>query len=128
MAARQRQDATASHAANPKAESEPGSNTVKDPADWTTGEERMTGGRRFLGEHIDGGAGNAAVGERPRERSLVDAGPASHVDEVCRRLHHGELAGADHLSGLGRERRAHDDRIRGGQELAQLTRREPGVR
>jgi hypothetical protein len=28
---------------NPKADPDPGSNTIKDPADWTTGEERMTG-------------------------------------------------------------------------------------
>ncbi|MGG5809616.1 DUF3072 domain-containing protein [Falsiroseomonas sp. CW058] len=31
------------HAANPKADPEPGSNTVKDPHDWTTGDEEMTG-------------------------------------------------------------------------------------
>jgi hypothetical protein len=28
---------------NPKTEADPGSNTIKDPADWTTGEEPMTG-------------------------------------------------------------------------------------
>ncbi|NKE48068.1 DUF3072 domain-containing protein [Roseomonas frigidaquae] len=28
---------------NPKTNPEPGSNTIKDPADWTTGEEPMTG-------------------------------------------------------------------------------------
>jgi hypothetical protein len=31
------------HADNPKTDPEPGSNTVKDPADWTTGDEKMTG-------------------------------------------------------------------------------------
>ena len=31
------------HAENPKTDPEPGSNTVKDPADWTTGDEKMTG-------------------------------------------------------------------------------------
>ncbi|GGC64102.1 hypothetical protein GCM10011504_47850 [Siccirubricoccus deserti] len=31
------------HSENPKRDPEPGSNTVKDPDDWTTGEERMTG-------------------------------------------------------------------------------------
>jgi hypothetical protein len=31
------------HADNPKADPEPGSNTVKDPDDWTTGGEEMTG-------------------------------------------------------------------------------------
>jgi hypothetical protein len=28
---------------NPKTDPNPGSNTLKDPEDWTTGEERMTG-------------------------------------------------------------------------------------
>ena len=28
---------------NPKTEAEPGSNTIKDPDDWTTGDEPMTG-------------------------------------------------------------------------------------
>jgi hypothetical protein len=28
---------------NPKTEADPGSNTIKDPSDWTTGEEPMTG-------------------------------------------------------------------------------------
>jgi hypothetical protein len=29
--------------ANPKRDPEPGSNTIKDPEDWTTGDEAMTG-------------------------------------------------------------------------------------
>lgn len=28
---------------NPKTDPDPGSNTIKDPHDWTTGDERMTG-------------------------------------------------------------------------------------
>jgi hypothetical protein len=28
---------------NPKADPDPASNTIKDPEDWTTGDERMTG-------------------------------------------------------------------------------------
>ena len=31
------------HADNPKTAAEPGSNTIKDPDDWTTGDEKMTG-------------------------------------------------------------------------------------
>jgi hypothetical protein len=31
------------HAGNPKLDPDPGSNTVKDPEDWTTGDEPMTG-------------------------------------------------------------------------------------
>ncbi len=31
------------HADNPKTDPEPGSNAIKDPDDWTTGGEKMTG-------------------------------------------------------------------------------------
>ena len=31
------------HGDNPKTAAEPGSNTIKDPDDWTTGDEKMTG-------------------------------------------------------------------------------------
>ena len=31
------------HADNPKSDPDPGSNTIKDPHDWTTGDEEMTG-------------------------------------------------------------------------------------
>ena len=31
------------HDDNPKTDPEAGSNTIKDPADWTTGDEKMTG-------------------------------------------------------------------------------------
>ncbi len=37
-----RQDAP-QHDPNPKRDPDPGSNTVKDPDDWTTGDEAMTG-------------------------------------------------------------------------------------
>jgi hypothetical protein len=30
-------------APNPKTDPDPGSNTIKDPHDWTTGDEKMTG-------------------------------------------------------------------------------------
>lgn len=33
----------ADHADNPKTDPEPGSNAIKDPDDWTTGAEKMTG-------------------------------------------------------------------------------------
>jgi hypothetical protein len=72
MAARQRQDATPPHADNPKVEPEPGSNTVKDPADWTTGEERMTGAQASYlktlseeaGEEFDPGLSKAEASRR----------------------------------------------------------------
>ena len=37
------------HADNPKTDPEPGSNTMKDPDNWTTGDEKMTGAQaRYL--------------------------------------------------------------------------------
>src|SRR5437867_11974780 len=44
--------------------------------------QRMAARRRLLGEDVDRRAGDALRGERARERLLVDAGAASHVDEV----------------------------------------------
>ncbi len=43
MADAKRQDDARHHVGNPKADPDPGSNTVKDPEDWTTGDEPMTG-------------------------------------------------------------------------------------
>ncbi len=34
------------HTGNVKAQQDPGSNTIKDPADWTTGDEPATGAQR----------------------------------------------------------------------------------
>lgn len=33
----------ADHEANPKTDPDPGPNTIKDPEDWTMGDEAMTG-------------------------------------------------------------------------------------
>ena len=37
------QQAHEGHEHNPKTDPEPGSNTIKDPSDWTTGDQPMTG-------------------------------------------------------------------------------------
>ena len=34
------------HAENPKTDPEPGSNTIKDPDTWTTGDQPMTGAQK----------------------------------------------------------------------------------
>ena len=46
-------------AANPKAEPDPGSNTIKDPEDWTTGEEPMTGAQASYLKTLSEEAGEA---------------------------------------------------------------------
>ncbi|MEN0075033.1 MAG: DUF3072 domain-containing protein [Paracraurococcus sp.] len=44
---------------NPKRDPEPGSNTIKDPADWTTGEEEMTGAQASYLKTLSEEAGEA---------------------------------------------------------------------
>ena len=60
------------HDENPKRDPEPGSNTIKDPDDWTTGEERMTGAQASYlktlseeaGEPFDAGLSKADASKR----------------------------------------------------------------
>ncbi|MBP0444753.1 DUF3072 domain-containing protein [Roseomonas sp. SSH11] len=60
------------HEANPKADPNPGSNTVKDPDDWTTGDEAMTGAQASYlktlseeaGEEFDPGLSKAEASKR----------------------------------------------------------------
>jgi hypothetical protein len=57
---------------NPKRDPEPGSNTIKDPDDWTTGDERMTGAQASYlktlseeaGEEFDPGLSKADASRR----------------------------------------------------------------
>jgi hypothetical protein len=57
---------------NPKCDPEPGSNTIKDPDDWTTGDERMTGAQASYlktlseeaGEEFDPGLSKADASRR----------------------------------------------------------------
>lgn len=60
------------HAENPKTDPDPGSNTVKDPSDWTTGDEPMTGAQASYlktlseeaGEEFDPGLSKAEASLR----------------------------------------------------------------
>jgi hypothetical protein len=57
---------------NPKRDPEPGSNTIKDPDDWTTGDEAMTGAQASYlktlseeaGEEFDPGMTKADASRR----------------------------------------------------------------
>lgn len=59
-------------AANPKRQDHPGSNTIKDPDDWTTGDEPMTGAQASYlktlceeaGEDFDPGLSKADASRR----------------------------------------------------------------
>jgi hypothetical protein len=58
MAAKGQDDAR--HPAdNPKADPDPGSNTLKDPVDWTTGDEPMTGAQTSYLKTLSEEAGEA---------------------------------------------------------------------
>jgi hypothetical protein len=60
------------HPPNPKTDPDPGSNTIKDPEDWTTGDERMTGAQASYlktlceeaGEEFDPGLTKAEASRR----------------------------------------------------------------
>ncbi len=59
------------HPDNPKTDPQPGSNTVKDPEDWTTGDEAMTGAQASYLKTLCEEAGEAdpALTTAPRCRS-----------------------------------------------------------
>ena len=75
MATRQQQHAQHDDA-NPKRDPEPGSNTIKDPEDWTTGEERMTGAQASYLKTLSEEAGEAF------DPSLTKAEASRRIDAL----------------------------------------------
>lgn len=69
-------DQTHAHTDNPKTEADPGSNTIKDPADWTTGDEKMTGAQASYLKTLSEEAGE----EFDPELSKADA--SRRIDEL----------------------------------------------
>jgi hypothetical protein len=61
------------HPENPKTDPDPGSNTIKDPDDWTTGEERMTGAQASYLKTLSEEAGDA---------DLTKAEASKRIDEL----------------------------------------------
>ncbi|MDN3566323.1 DUF3072 domain-containing protein [Paeniroseomonas aquatica] len=61
---------------NPKRDPEPGSNTIKDPDDWTTGEERMTGAQASYLKTLSEEAGEEF------DPSLNKADASRRIDEL----------------------------------------------
>ena len=64
------------HAENPKTDPEPGSNTIKDPADWTTGDEAMTGAQASYLKTLSEEAGEAF------DPNLSKADASRRIDEL----------------------------------------------
>jgi len=61
---------------NPKADPEPGSNTIKDPGDWTTGDERMTGAQASYLKTLSEEAGE------PFDAVLTKAEASQRIDAL----------------------------------------------
>jgi hypothetical protein len=75
MAKQQAQDAH-----NPKTEPTPGDNTIKDPADWTTGDEPMTGAQAsYLKTLTEQAGGKAKDGF---EEGLTKAEASRRIDAL----------------------------------------------
>src|SRR5215216_5002229 len=69
-------------------------------------------------EDVEGGAGDATLAQGGEQGGLVYDGAAGDVDEVGGRLHAGELGGADGGARGAGERRADDEVVGAGAELA----------
>ena len=68
---------------NPKLDPEPGSNTIKDPDDWTTGDERMTGAQASYLKTLSEEAGETFDPE------LTKAEASRRIDELQARTGRG---------------------------------------
>jgi hypothetical protein len=64
------------HDANPKTEADPGSNTIKDPDDWTTGDEKMTGAQASYLKTLSEEAGEEF------DPALTKADASRKIDEL----------------------------------------------
>lgn len=64
------------HSDNPKTDADPGSNTVKDPDDWTTGDEKMTGAQASYLKTLSEEAGEEF------DASLNKADASRKIDEL----------------------------------------------
>lgn len=63
-------------AQNPKTDPDPGSNTVKDPQDWTTGDEPMTGAQASYLKTLSEEA------KEPFDAGLSKAQASIRIDEL----------------------------------------------
>ncbi|TDH63071.1 DUF3072 domain-containing protein [Dankookia rubra] len=68
---------------NPKRDPEPNSNTIKDPDDWTTGDEKMTGAQASYLKTLSEEAGEEF------DPSLSKADASRRIDELQARTGRG---------------------------------------
>jgi len=65
---------------NPKTDPEPGSNTIKDPEDWVSGDEPMTGAQASYLKTLSEEAGE------PRPLGLGKAAASERIDALKTKL------------------------------------------
>jgi hypothetical protein len=68
---------------NPKLEEHPGSNTEKDPADWVSGGDPMTGAQASYLTTL-----SEEAGEEPPAADLSKADASKRIDELKTKLGH----------------------------------------
>lgn len=66
---------------NPKLEENPGSNTKKDPDQWVSGDEPMTGAQASYLTTL-----SEEAGEEPPPQSLTKADASKRIDELKEKL------------------------------------------
>ena len=66
---------------NPKLDEHPGSNTEKDPADWVSGDEPMTGAQASYLTTL-----SEEAGEEPPPENLTKADASRRIDELKAKL------------------------------------------
>ena len=76
------------HADNPKTEADPGSNTIKDPDDWTTGGEKMTGAQASYLKTLSEEAGK----EDEYDTGLTKAEASERIDALQAKTGRGDKA------------------------------------
>ncbi len=69
---------------NPKTQPQPGSNAIKDPEDWTTGDEPMTGAQASYLKTLSEESGEAF------EKDLTKAQASIKIDELREKTGKGE--------------------------------------
>ncbi len=69
---------------NPKTDPEPGSNTIKDPEDWTTGDEPMTGAQASYLKTL------CEEAQEPFDPNLTKAEASKRIDALRERTGRGE--------------------------------------
>ena len=76
--------------------------------------------RRFLDEHVEGGAGDVPRGKRIEQRRLVDELAAGTIDQADPLLRQSEGFPADNVAGLVSERGMQGNEVRPAQQLLEL--------